>query len=307
MSEVLARLTHVSKRFGVVQALDRVSLEVRRSEVLALVGESGSGKTVLAELIAGLQRPTSGTVEVRGRAQMIFQDPYESLDPRLPTLSSVAEPLRSYRPEARQAALSALAGVGLEPARYAPRFPHELSGGELQRVSVARAIVARPDLLVADEPTTMLDVSVRAALLRLLHRLRHEYGLAILLISHDFSGVRAIADRVVVLYRGRVVETGPCAAVLRRPRHPYTAALIAAVPQPDPDTPLRRLAAVEDLARATFGCPFAPRCPERQPVCTQTIPELVSLGSGQYSACLLAQPAMPETGAQRAVGGRDEG
>lgn len=299
--EVLVRATGVHKTFrtaaGAVQALRGVDLEIRRGEVFALVGESGSGKTVLGEILAGLERPTAGSAACGGRVQMIFQNPFESFNPRLTLGASVAEPLRSLergrragRDERGERALRALKEVGLSPAAtFAARYPHQCSGGELQRVAIARALVGQPDLLIADEPTTMLDVSIRAAILQLLLRLRDGHGLTILLISHDFSGVSSVSDDVAVMYRGRIVEQGSCERVLLGALHPYTEALLAAIPSPDPDRPLQPAAPAGRAAGGVDGCRFAPRCPYRIDACSEQDPGLRELHPGHRAACLVRE------------------
>ena len=239
----------LQRRAGVRTALAGVDLDVHRGECVALVGESGSGKTTLARCALQLLPATAGSIRfdgvelstlpsselrrLRRRFQMVFQDPQASLDPRFRIGRAVAEPLAAHglvpRRERGRAAAELLSRVGLAPA-LAGRFPHELSGGQRQRVGIARALSTGPDLLVADEPTSALDVSIRAQILNLLASLKDELGLSLLLIAHDLAAVAHLADRVVVLCAGRVVEEGPADQVLARPRHPYTAALLAAVP-----------------------------------------------------------------------------
>jgi ABC-type glutathione transport system ATPase component len=241
-----------SRRAGSRTVLDGVDLDVGRGECVALVGESGSGKTTLARCALHLLAPTAGSIRFDGeelselppaalrhcrrRFQMVFQDPQASLDPRFRIGRTVAEPLAVHtalpRRERERAAAGLLERVGLAPA-LAGRYPHELSGGQRQRVGIARALATGPDLLVADEPTSALDVSVRAQILNLLAGLRESLGLALLLIAHDLAAVAHLADRVAVLHAGRIVEEGPAAELFARPRHPYTAALLAAVPNRD--------------------------------------------------------------------------
>jgi ABC-type glutathione transport system ATPase component len=248
-----------SHRAGVRRVLQGVDLDVRRGECVALVGESGSGKTTLARCALLLAPPTAGSVRFDGeelaalapadlrqrrrRFQMIFQDPQVSLDPRVPVGRTVAEPLAVHgllpRRDRARAAADLLARVGLSPD-LAGRYPHELSGGQRQRVGIARALATGPDLLVADEPTSALDVSARAQILNLLAGLRTSLGLSLLLVAHDLAAVAHLADRVAVLHAGRIVEIATATDLFAHPRHPYTAALLAAVPSSSPDRPNRR-------------------------------------------------------------------
>lgn len=276
-------------------AVAGVDVAVGRGEAVGLAGESGSGKTTLGRMLVGLERPTAGTVRVAGvavrgidrRIQMVFQDPTWTLDPRLPAADAVRETLlvRGADPAAADGILSA---VGL-PAALSRRFPHELSGGQRQRVGIARALAADPLALVLDEPTSALDVLVQAQILDLLARLRRERGIGYLVISHDLSVLSALTDRLMVLYRGRVVEEGPTGALLAAPRHPYTRALLAAVPDPSPDTPWTPQA-LPIRSVPDSGCAFAARCPVAQEVCTQTPPALEARRGRWPVACLLAEP-----------------
>jgi peptide/nickel transport system ATP-binding protein len=221
----------LGKRFGSHQVLEDVSFEVGRGEAIALVGESGSGKSTAARIIAGLTPPTAGTVSASGAVQMIFQDPFASLNPVHTIGYHLARPLVRHRIATGKAALARvhelLDAVGLGPAaEVAAKHPHQLSGGQRQRVAIARALAARPDLIVADEPTSMLDASIRIGVLNLLRDLKEQHGIAILLITHDLGSARYLADRTVVLLRGRVVEAGPTSALLAAPQHSYTQRLI---------------------------------------------------------------------------------
>ena len=290
-----------------VHALDGVDLSVAAGELVALVGESGSGKTTLARCVLGLVRPTAGSLhlggedvtEARGRAlrgfrrrvQPVFQDPYASLDPRWPVSSTIREPLDAYgigtsqEREARVAALLDLVGL---PARTATRRPHELSGGQRQRVGIAAALALDPDLIVADEPVSALDVSVQAQILNLLSELNRELGVAILLITHDLAIVEHICDRAVVLYLGRVAEEGPVDVLFAHPEHPYTRALMAAIPYPDP---ARRIESaivsgeVPSPIHPPLGCRFHTRCPIAIDECRVDIPEWREAEPGHWVAC----------------------
>jgi peptide/nickel transport system ATP-binding protein len=294
-----------------VNAVSGVSLSVRKGEMVALVGESGCGKTSTAQAVLRLVESESGSVRfdgtdvttlgsddlrrLRRRMQIIYQDPYESLDPRFRVSATVAEPLVIHgigsREERRTAVADALERVGLAPAElFVDRFPHELSGGQRQRVAIAASLVLEPDLLVADEPVSMLDVSVRAGILAILDDLRGR-GLAVLMITHDLSTAARFADRICVMYLGRIVEEGPAREVIDHPRHPYTKALLSVVPRRDP----RSRMTAEILRGETPnpidvppGCRFHPRCPIAIDACKTTDPELRG-GHGHRAACILAE------------------
>jgi oligopeptide/dipeptide ABC transporter ATP-binding protein len=296
----------------VVHAVDGVSFDLRRGEVLALVGESGCGKSTLALTLIGLEQPTAGEIRfegakisgysvtqmksVRRHMQMIFQDPYESLNPLMSIGEIVAEPLKVHkiktRPAERQAlVVQAMEDAGLKPANhFTNRLPHELSGGQRQRVVIASALVLKPTLLLADEPVSMLDVSIRAEILNLLADLRDKRGISILFITHDLSTVGALADRVAVMYLGRIVEIGPTLTVLQHPQHPYTQALLSVVPVPNPRLRQKRIilrGETPDPVNLPSGCRFHPRCPLAINACRHTDPLLHSVGPQQEAACLL--------------------
>jgi len=295
-----------------VHAVEGVSFTVARGELVALVGESGCGKTTTAQALLRLVEPVSGRIEFEGgdisalrarsvrplrrRMQLIYQDPYESLDPRLSVRAAVEEPLVIHglggsRAERRERVREALARVELSPPElFLERYPHELSGGQRQRVAIAASIVLGPELLVADEPVSMLDVSVRAGILNLLDRLR-EGGLGILMITHDLSTAARFADRIAVMYLGRIVEEGPAQSVVRDPQHPYTKALLSVVPRRDPrERSKREILSGEapDAVRIPSGCRFHPRCPIAIAECRGVDPQLepAGAGAGHRAACI---------------------
>jgi oligopeptide/dipeptide ABC transporter ATP-binding protein len=295
-----------------VHAVDDVSFELGRGEVLALVGESGCGKSTLALTLMGLETATEGTVlfdgqdithlqgqamkEMRRHIQMVFQDPYESLNPLITVGELVAEPLVVHRlAQSREERASrvrqALEDAGLKPAEtFVNRFPHELSGGQRQRVVIAGALVLEPIILLADEPVSMLDVSIRAEILNLLAELRARRGISILFITHDLGTAAHFADRVAVMYLGRIVEMGPMRQVLANPAHPYARALLSVIPVPNPRQRRERIILEGDPPNPIDlppGCRFHPRCPIAQPVCLEQDPALNEVSPGHQAACLL--------------------
>ncbi len=300
----------LSREHRVVRAVDDLSLTVKRGEILGLAGESGSGKTTTGEMIVRLQEPTSGSISVDGHpldaasrtdrkrfrreVQMIFQDPYETLNPRFTVYQTVAESLRIHgfrdRGEIARRVLECLEIAELKPAtEYLHRFPHELSGGQRQRVAIARAMVLEPKVLIADEPVSMLDVSIRADILNLLKRLRERMGLTMIYISHDLATIKYLCDRIAVMYLGKLVELGPADAVIGQPQHPYTRVLVASVPVADPDYARADIDvddAPPDQIDLPPGCRFAPRCPYAREACNACDHRLHERRPDQFSACL---------------------
>ncbi|MBX3059814.1 MAG: ABC transporter ATP-binding protein, partial [Anaerolineae bacterium] len=298
-----------------VHAVDDVSLTVGRGEVLAIVGESGCGKSTLALTLMGLERPTSGVIQIDGQnittlkgkemqvvrrhVQMIFQDPYESLNPIMTIADIVAEPLKVHglvknKQERQERVIRALEDAGLKPAmNFMHRLPQELSGGQRQRVVIAGALVLEPELLIADEPVSMLDVSIRAEILNLLLELRQTRGISIVMITHDLGTVGYVADRIAVMYLGRLVEVGPALQVLQQPQHPYTRALLSVVPVPNPRQRRERVILQGETPNPINlppGCRFHPRCPMARPHCQQHDPQLRLVPAGHEVACVEVAP-----------------
>jgi oligopeptide/dipeptide ABC transporter ATP-binding protein len=312
--EVRGLSVHIPVPPHVLRAVDGVSFDLARGETLGLVGESGSGKTTLGRAILQVVPVASGEIRFRGRdvhardaewqrslrrgIQMVFQDPYSSLNPRMTVAQTLGEVLRFHHVEASANLPSEVARlmrlVGLPPS-LAERLPRGLSGGQRQRVGLARALAVRPELLVLDEPVAALDVSIQAQILNLLADLRQELGVAMLFVAHDLSVVRHISDRVAVMYRGRIVEQGTRDEIFRRPAHPYTRALLAAVPRVGGGRRHRQVQPATDLAQPSDGCAFAPRCPSATELCRQSAPRQVALSATQVVACyLVTQPRAPE-------------
>ncbi|MBV9077785.1 MAG: ABC transporter ATP-binding protein [Methylobacteriaceae bacterium] len=296
---------------AVVQAVDGIDFDILKGETLGVVGESGCGKSTTARLLMGLIPHDRGDLlfdgeaiggrdlplrDFRRQAQMVFQDSYSSLNPRMTIEASISFGPRVHGTPARRAieeARALLARVGLEPARFAGRYPHELSGGQRQRVNIARALALNPRLVVLDEAVSALDKSVEAQVLNLLLDLKEEFGLTYLFISHDLNVVRFICDRVAVMYLGRVVEIGPAEAVLGAPAHPYTAALLASMPSLDPDRRTEEPPLAGDPPNPIdppSGCRFHPRCAWGEPVCAKEDPALADIGPHHAVACLARQP-----------------
>jgi oligopeptide/dipeptide ABC transporter ATP-binding protein len=303
----------LSRMPATVQAVSEVSLEIRRGETLGLVGESGCGKSTFGRTLLRLLEPTSGTIVIAGRnlsrltqrqlrplrreMQMIFQDPYASLNPRMTVGDAIAEPLAIHElvPKRERAARVAelLTKVGMR-ADAAGRYPHELSGGQRQRIGIARALACRPAFIVCDEPISALDVSIQAQIVNLLEDLQQAENLTYLFISHDLKIVQHICDRVAVMYLGRIVELAEASVLYREPKHPYTSALLSAVPQLDPKSRRERIILQGDVPSPLApppGCPFHPRCPvkDKPKACFTELPKLRVLPNGSQAACHVAE------------------
>ncbi|MBM4427051.1 MAG: ABC transporter ATP-binding protein [Chloroflexi bacterium] len=302
-----------SKDTRSVHAVDGVDFTLRRSEVIALVGESGCGKSTLALLLMGLEEPTAGSIKFEGmdithlndhqrkqkdlrrKIQMVFQDPYESLNPTQTIEEIVTEPLLVHgmlnTPDREERVTKALEDAGLKPADvYRKRYPHELSGGQRQRVVIAAALVLEPEIILADEPVSMLDVSIRAEVINLLAELRITRQIAVIFITHDLGSVGFFADRVAVMYLGRIVEIGTMLEVLEKTQHPYTKALISVIPVPNPRLRHERIilqGETPNPINIPSGCRFHPRCPVAIEACALTDPAMVTLSKTHQSACLL--------------------
>jgi oligopeptide/dipeptide ABC transporter ATP-binding protein len=305
----LTRGVIFQKQVAAVRAVDGVSFEVRRGETFGLVGETGCGKSTTARLLVRLLDPTSGSIRFEGEEiggtsgeslkllrremQMIFQDPYSALNPRKTVGSIVAEPLEIHglaagREERRRAVQELMEQVGLNPEHY-NRYPHEFSGGQRQRIGIARALALRPKLIVADEPVSALDVSIQSQILNLLRRLQRELDLTLVFISHDLAVIRHMCERIAVMYLGQIVELARNDDLFHRPQHPYTGALLSAVPVPDPTIRRRKAEPLGgDVPSATnppAACRFHTRCPKCREICTELEPELASRGGATQAAC----------------------
>ncbi|MHB1217263.1 MAG: ABC transporter ATP-binding protein [Alphaproteobacteria bacterium] len=320
MTESLLQVRDLRKRYPVrggiipqaranVRAVDGVSFDVRPGEVLGLAGESGSGKTTIGRCVLRLIEPTDGTVRFQGRdiaalsprdlrlfrrsAQIVFQDPFSSLDPRMTVEQIVVEPLRVQGlmrdAKARRARAAELLETVALSSQHLARRPHELSGGQRQRVGIARALSVSPSFVVADEPVASLDVSIQAQIVNLLSDLRARLGLSMLFISHDIAVMEHLSDRIAVVYLGRIMEIAPKRALIRKPKHPYTEALLSAVPDPNPAARRNRVLLEGDIpnpAAPPSGCVFRTRCRYALPECAQAVPPLRDVGVGHQTACI---------------------
>ena len=322
--DILLDVQHLTKRFAAetnffgkatshVQAVDDVSFQIRRGEAFGLVGESGCGKTTVGKMLVNLLKPTSGKIVFDGHdltamkpaerkayckdIQLIFQDPYASLNPRMTVHDTIAEPLLVHRVCARADATARVAElmtlVGLAP-RFMQKYPHEFSGGQRQRIAIARALALNPKIIIADVPVSALYVSIQAQILNLLAQLVRRMGLSLIFIAHDLSVVKHISDRVAVMYLGKIVELGPASDVIERPRHPYTRALISAIPTPNPDRERTRKRIVlpgdpPSPINPPRGCAFHPRCPHAQERCQAAVPPLEKLEGSHEVACIRAE------------------
>jgi oligopeptide transport system ATP-binding protein len=312
--EVKNLVKHFQAGRGLVRAVDGVSFSIEKGETLGLVGESGCGKTTTGRCILQLEQVTSGSIMFEGRelttldqgelravrrkVQVIFQDPYSSLNPRMTVGQIIAEPLAVHRIVEGAAARATrvkdlLSRVGLLP-QHARRYPHEMSGGQRQRVGIARALAMEPSLIVCDEPVSALDVSIQAQIINLLEDLQSEYGLTYLFIAHDLAVVRHISDRVAVMYLGKIAEMADRKTIYDNPKHPYTKALLSAVPIPDPELEMKRErivlgGEVPSSLNPPAGCVFHPRCPIAIDRCKHEIPLLRDLSPGHGAACHLAE------------------
>jgi peptide/nickel transport system ATP-binding protein len=311
MSALLS-IEHLTVEYAIggktLSAVSDVSLQVGRGETLGLVGESGCGKSTLGRAVLQLRRPTAGKVNfdgteltaidgeamrrMRRRLQLIFQDPIASLNPRRCVGDIVAEPLIivgvTDKAERERRVREVLTAVGLDADLVTGRLPHEFSGGQCQRISIARALILEPEFVICDEPVSALDVSIRAQILNLLEEMKRRYGLTLLFIAHDLAVVKAVSDRIAVMYLGKLCEVGPTEQLFARPAHPYTALLLEAIPVPDPTVrPASNIAVGEPPSPLDppSGCRFRTRCPRADATCTAVVPELRELAPSQFAAC----------------------
>ncbi|CTQ31998.1 ABC transporter ATP-binding protein [Jannaschia rubra] len=336
MSEVILEATGLTRHFKVggtmfrrpdtLRAVEDVSLSVRRGETLAIVGESGCGKSTLARMLMRLIDPTAGEMSFEGRRieglrgaelsalrrdmQFIFQDPFSSLNPRMSVGRIVGEPIETHAPDLsakdrRAKVAELLEQVGLRP-EHADRYPHEFSGGQRQRIGIARALASGPKLIIGDEPVSALDVSVQAQVINLLADLRDDLGLTLVIIAHDLAVIRHMSDRVAVMYLGGVVEEGPCDAIFAAPRHPYTMALLSAIPEAEHGLERTQIELVGEMPSPIDpppGCRFHTRCPFARERCETEVPALREAGDGHRAACHFFEEIAAETPAVVARGG----
>lgn len=312
---IQSRSVLFSKVIGQIKAVDGIDLQIFKGEILGLVGESGCGKSTLSKTIIGLEKPTTGqvlyhhkekgedryidvhhpnskkdTMLIRRNIQMVFQDPYNSLNPRRLVKNTLMEPLTIHKLEKgreEEAVIEMLQTVGLEDY-HALRYPHEFSGGQRQRIGLARALIMKPELIIADEPVSALDVSVQASILNLMKDLQAEFNVSMIFIAHDLSVVKHVSDRVAVMYLGRIVEIGPTNQVFDRPAHPYTVSLLSAIPFPDPDIKKKKIILEGDVpspVNLPTGCRFAPRCYKAQDICHEEEPILEEIRPNLWAAC----------------------
>jgi peptide/nickel transport system ATP-binding protein len=301
----------LAREMSYVHAVDGVSFGIDRGEILGLVGESGSGKTTTGRLILGLEKPTSGSIfydgidlvtlegealrRFRRRIQVVFQDPYASLNPRMRIGDAVAHPARIHGlaggDAAKKLVFDVFEKVGLSPAStFYVKYPHQLSGGQRQRVAIARALILNPEFIVADEPIAMVDVSVRALILELLLKLKEEYNLTYLFITHDLATAKYVCDAIAIMYLGQIVEAGESKEIFRNPLHPYTIALMSAIPVPDPKARREKIIPRGEIPSAVnppAGCRFHPRCPFVMEICWRVEPKLVEASPGHLVSCHL--------------------